>query len=149
MSGAINRVTPEDVVSLATDVGPAPMQVGAVLLLDGGPDFDTDRATALIASRSGPSRGHDGESTSDKVVLRFATSMTTTKRKVSVSLDEDLVAELEAGGEALSSQVNEAIRFELDRRRRHRLLGEMLDELDAEFGPADERLVKKYMDLLG
>ena len=57
--------------------------------------------------------------------------MTTTKRKVSVSLDEDLVSELEAGGEALSSQVNEAVRQELTRRRRYRLLGEMLDRLDA------------------
>lgn len=74
--------------------------------------------------------------------------MTTTKRKVSVSLDEDLVAELEAGGEALSSQVNEAVRLELSRRRRHRLLGEMLDELEATAGPADENLVQKYVDLL-
>jgi len=75
--------------------------------------------------------------------------MTTTKRKVSVSLDEDLVAELEAGGEAVSTQVNEAIRAELSRRRRHRLLGEMLAELDDTHGPADERLIQKYMDLLG
>lgn len=74
--------------------------------------------------------------------------MTTTKRKVSVSLDEDLVAELEAGGEALSSQVNEAIRFELERRRRQRLLGALLDDLDAAHGPVDERLVEKYLDLL-
>lgn len=75
--------------------------------------------------------------------------MTTTKRKVSVSLDEDLVAELEAGGEAVSTQVNEAIRAELSRRRRHRLLEEMLTELEGTHGPADERLVQKYMDLLG
>jgi post-segregation antitoxin (ccd killing protein) len=75
--------------------------------------------------------------------------MTTTKRKVSVSLDEDLVAELEAGGEAVSTQVNEAIRAELSRRRRRRLLEELLTELESTHGPADERLVKKYMDLLG
>jgi antitoxin CcdA len=74
--------------------------------------------------------------------------MTTTKRKVSVSLDEDLVTELEAGGEALSSQVNEAVRSELQRRRHHRLLGEMLDELDTENGPLDEQVVRKYMELL-
>ena len=74
--------------------------------------------------------------------------MTTTKRKVSVSLDEDLVAELEAGGEALSSQVNEAVRLELQRRRRHRLLAEMLDDLEAAHGPPDEALVRKYMELL-
>ncbi|MCC5950969.1 MAG: type II toxin-antitoxin system CcdA family antitoxin [Acidimicrobiia bacterium] len=75
--------------------------------------------------------------------------MTTTKRKVSVSLDEDLVAELEAGDEALSAQVNDAVRSELERRRHHRLLTELLDELDAIQGPPDERLVRKYTDLLG
>ncbi len=75
--------------------------------------------------------------------------MTATKRKVSVSLDEDLVAELEAGGEALSSQVNEAIRAELTRRRRHRLLSDMLDQIESEHGPVEEKLVRKYMDLLG
>ena len=74
--------------------------------------------------------------------------MTTAKRKVSVSLDEDLVAELEAGGETVSSQVNDALRDELARRRRQRLLREMLDEMDAKSGPADERLVQKFMDLL-
>ena len=75
--------------------------------------------------------------------------MTTTKRKVSVSLDEDLVAELEAGGEALSSQVNDAVRLELTRRRRQRLLGEMLDQFETTSGSVDEKLVEKYMELLG
>ena len=75
--------------------------------------------------------------------------MATTKRKVSVSLDVDLVAELEAGGEALSAQVNEAVRAELDRRRHHRLLIELLDESEAIPGPPDEKLVRKYTDLLG
>ncbi len=75
--------------------------------------------------------------------------MTTTKRKVSVSLDEELVAELEAGGEALSSQVNEAVRLELTRRRRHRLLADMLDQLELTRGPVDEKLVRKYLELLG
>jgi antitoxin CcdA len=74
--------------------------------------------------------------------------MTTTKRKVSVSLDEDLVAELEAGGDALSSQVNDAVRVELERRRRHRLLGQMLDELAQVHGIVEEQLVAKYLDLL-
>jgi metal-responsive CopG/Arc/MetJ family transcriptional regulator len=75
--------------------------------------------------------------------------MTTTKRKVSVSLDEDLVEELEMGGEGLSSQVNDAIRVEIARRRRHRLLGEMLDEFETVHGPVSEKLVQKYVDLLG
>ena len=74
--------------------------------------------------------------------------MTKAKRKVSVSLDAELVAELEAGGEALSSQVNDAIRTQLERRRRNRLLGELLAGLDHELGPVDERMVEKYLDLL-
>lgn len=74
--------------------------------------------------------------------------MPTTKRKVSVSLDEDLVAELESGDETLSAQVNEAVRVELGRRRQQRLLGEMLDELEAAHGAVDEKQVQKYTDLL-
>ena len=74
--------------------------------------------------------------------------MTTTKRKVSVSLDADLVAELELADEALSTQVNDAIRAQLERRRRSRLLGEFLDDLEALDGPVDEALVSKYMDIL-
>lgn len=74
--------------------------------------------------------------------------MTATKRKVSVSLDADLVAELEQADEALSSQVNDAIRAQLERRRRARLLGEMLDEFDATEGAVDESLVAKYTDIL-
>jgi len=75
--------------------------------------------------------------------------MTTTKRKVSVSLDEELVAELEAGDDSLSAQVNDAVRVELGRRRQQRLLAAMLDELDTTHGPVDEKLVQKYADLLG
>lgn len=82
------------------------------------------------------------------VAPEYASSMTGSKRKVSVSLDEDLVAELEAGDEALSTQVNAAIRVELERRRRQRLLGELLDALEEEHGPPDEGLVRKYMELL-
>ncbi len=74
--------------------------------------------------------------------------MTTTKRKVSVSLDADLVDELEASEEALSAQVNEAIRKELVRRRRQRVLHEMLDELNDLHGPVDEDLVDHYSRLL-
>ena len=79
--------------------------------------------------------------------------MTTTKRKVSVSLDEDLVAALEASDEALSVQVNEAIRVEVDRRRRQRALGELLARLAREDGlldtDDDEVEVARYMQLLG
>jgi post-segregation antitoxin (ccd killing protein) len=75
--------------------------------------------------------------------------MNPAKRKVSVSLDEDLVEELEREDQGLSAQVNVAIRAELERRRRHRLLVELLDQLDAERGPVDEALIEKYVGLLG
>jgi antitoxin CcdA len=74
--------------------------------------------------------------------------MHSTKRKVSVSLDATLVAELEDGDESLSAQVNAAVRAELQRRRRQRLLSELLDRLDAEQGPVPEGLVEKYVSLL-
>ena len=75
--------------------------------------------------------------------------MTIAKRKVSISLDEDLVQELEREGQGLSAQVNTAVRAELEHRRRQRLLLEMLNRLDAEHGPVDESLVEKYIGLLG
>jgi post-segregation antitoxin (ccd killing protein) len=74
--------------------------------------------------------------------------MTTAKRKVSVSLDEDLVEELEREDQGLSTQLNQALRSELERRRRNRLLMELLDQLDSEQGPVDESLVQKYVELL-
>ena len=47
----IQRTTPDDVINLATDSAMAPMQVGAVLLLDGGPDFDLTAAKDTLARR--------------------------------------------------------------------------------------------------
>ena len=70
------------------------------------------------------------------------------KRKISVSLDADLVEELEAADEALSKQVNEAIRDAIERRRRQRLLRELLDELDQRHGEPPRSLVAKYESLL-
>ena len=74
--------------------------------------------------------------------------MSSTKRKVSISLDEDLVEELEREAQGLSAQVNMAVRAELERRHRHRLLVDLLDQIDAEHGPVDESLVEKYVGLL-
>jgi hypothetical protein len=36
----IERASPTDLAMLAMDHGPVPYQVGAVLLLDAGPEFD-------------------------------------------------------------------------------------------------------------
>jgi len=63
-------------------------------------------------------------------------------RKLSVSIDQDLVAEAEhyAGPRGLSRFVNEALRDALEGRR----LGQYLDELAEEYGPVDEELVEEY-----
>ena len=79
--------------------------------------------------------------------------MTTTKRKLSLSLDDDLVAALETGPEGLSAQVNEAIRHEVARRQRELALQALLGRLDAEAGALDteedEKEIARFMRLLG
>jgi hypothetical protein len=73
--------------------------------------------------------------------------MTAAKRKIFVSIDADLVEELEAADVALSAQVNEAVRDALERRRQ-RLLVELLADLDRRNGPIPEKLIAKYEALL-
>jgi hypothetical protein len=79
--------------------------------------------------------------------------MTTTKRKVSLSLDEELIAELASDEEGLSSQVNDAVRAEVERRRQQRALERLLAHLDESEGPldgdADEAEILRFMRLLG
>ena len=82
------------------------------------------------------------------LLLRYESSMTAAKRKVSLSLDAELVQELEGADETLSKQVNDAVRSALERRRRRRLLGELLAELDTEHGPVPQGLVEKYASIL-
>lgn len=74
--------------------------------------------------------------------------MTAAKKKVSLSLDAELVSELEAGDETLSKQVNDAVRETLERRRRQRLLRELLDDLEGRHGPVPDALVDRYVELL-
>jgi hypothetical protein len=61
----------------------------------------------------------------------------TSKRKVTVSLDEELAAALEAGGN-VSAQLNEAGWELVERRRRREGLVALLDELDRTDGPLPE-----------
>lgn len=70
------------------------------------------------------------------------------KRKVSITLDEDLVSALEGEGDTLSAQVNSAVRAEVERRARQRLLRSWLDEMEAYDGPVDEALVASFEELL-
>ena len=76
------------------------------------------------------------------------------KRKVSVTLDADLVAALEAeAGTTLSAEVNSALRAEFTKRKRQQALSELLDHLADERGrldmPEDEAEIARYMRLLG
>ena len=76
------------------------------------------------------------------------------KRKVSVTLDADLVAAMEADGStSLSAEVNSALRAEFTMRRRQQALADLLDHLEAERGrldtAEDEAEITRYMRLLG
>ena len=70
------------------------------------------------------------------------------KRKVSVTLDEDLVNALEGGDETLSAQVNTAVRLEVERRAREQLLAQWLEELEQTDGPVDEGLIASFEEML-
>lgn len=70
------------------------------------------------------------------------------KRKISVTLDEDLVTALEVDDETLSAQVNAAVRVEVERRVRQQLLQRWLDELAEAEGPVDEASVAGFEDML-
>jgi antitoxin CcdA len=79
---------------------------------------------------------------------------TPAKRKVSVTLDADLVAAMEASdGTTLSAEVNSALRAEFTRRRRQQALADLLDHLAEERGrldtQEDEAEIARYMRLLG
>lgn len=70
------------------------------------------------------------------------------KRKMSVTLDEDLVAALEETEENLSAQINEAVRLVVEERRRRQDLRQLLDQLEATDGPPDEAEVRRFLELL-
>jgi hypothetical protein len=76
------------------------------------------------------------------------------KRKVSVTLDADLVAAMEADASiTLSAEVNSALRAEFTRRKRQQALADLLDHLADERGgldtPEDQAEIARYMRLLG
>ena len=47
----MDRLSAADVMQLITDVGPAPMQIGACLLLDAGPGFDAGAVRRCLTTR--------------------------------------------------------------------------------------------------
>jgi hypothetical protein len=72
------------------------------------------------------------------------------RRKVTITIDDDLARELDAGGN-LSAQLNEAGWALLERRQRAERLAALLDELDHSDGPlaADAAEDARLARLLG
>jgi Arc/MetJ-type ribon-helix-helix transcriptional regulator len=66
------------------------------------------------------------------------------KRRITLSLDEDIVEALEAWGErSLSAAANAALRDAVAKEAHHRVLLEWLDELDEEWGkPTPDELAE-------
>ena len=51
MSSPIERASPNDVVTLATDHGPAPMNIGAVLIIEEGSDLAFSTVRSVLEGR--------------------------------------------------------------------------------------------------
>lgn len=60
------------------------------------------------------------------------------KRKISVTVDEELVALAAQTGTPVSTLVNDALAEHLDRLQRRAALGELLGRWDDELGPIDD-----------
>lgn len=74
----------------------------------------------------------------------------TPKQKVSLSLDADLVADLERSG-PLSPQVNAALRAAAERHRRQEALEALVRSLTDTYGldsPEDRAAIDRYVELL-
>lgn len=63
------------------------------------------------------------------------------KRKITVTVDADLVEELRAGEEAMSAVVNQALATHFERRARQAALGDLLAEWESRLGPIAEPAV--------
>ncbi len=70
------------------------------------------------------------------------------KRKVTLTLDSELLEELEAHNESVSAQVNAALRELVEHQRRERALDAVIADWEAEDGPPDENLLSRYHQLL-
>ncbi len=73
------------------------------------------------------------------------------KKKVSLTLDADIVAAFERDG-ALSTQINEALRAEFERREHQEGLRQLLRELEGKYGPLDSpedlEAIERYKQML-
>jgi hypothetical protein len=65
------------------------------------------------------------------------------KRKITVTVDEELVDQLQAAGENVSAVVNDALATHFEALARRAALGSLLDQLDAELGPPSEAAMER------
>ncbi len=82
-----------------------------------------------------------GKRSASPPIPTYSTIAVVTVSKVSLSIDEDVLAETRdrAGRRELSSYVNEALRRQLQRDR----LVELLAEMDAESGPVPDEVMEE------
>lgn len=74
-------------------------------------------------------------------------SMAVTKKKITVTIDQRLVDEMELHDEPISAQVNAAIESAIEGRRRRRNLLSFLDALDEEYGRSDPADLAEFREL--
>ncbi len=71
------------------------------------------------------------------------------KRKITVTVDEELVDQVQAlGGDSLSAVVNRALGEEVDRRARNAALRRLLAEWDEAFGPVSDTDLREARAIL-
>ena len=72
-----------------------------------------------------------------------------TKTKISVTVDSDIIDFLHGDDAKLSAQVNDALRLEVERRKRQLALRTFLDDMWADEGAApNESKVKRHIKAL-
>lgn len=73
--------------------------------------------------------------------------MTTSKKKITVSIDQALIDENEMQDDSISVQVNAAIESAVEGRHRRRNLLGFLDALDDECGQPDQTHLDEFREL--
>ncbi len=93
----------------------------------------------LEASQASSARG--GSDRASPLIPTYSTIAVVAVSKVSLSIDEDVLAEARAraGRRELSSYVNEALRRQLQRDR----LAQLLAEMDVESGPVPDEVMEE------
>ena len=79
---------------------------------------------------------------------QYDPSMSDGKVRKTLTLDPDIVEVLGSDPAALSATVNALLREEVERRKRRASLKELVEELEAEYGPADPEEVERIRALM-